>query len=455
MGSSTEKEKMSKKLSIGQTNLLMNTMMSSKDKFSKKGSNFQLNSGANITISIEDLRKNNNTVEIVKNCLIRECDFIVAVPKSRELSLDNWTLQNLFNGMVVVSLPGPGKQDGITFVVGEGNNSSLVHKHLANFKQWTFNGFFNRANLVWTPLLNKKVTSTIDTQKVSLEKLKLTGCFDSLGDFDPEILTAMFVDRKLFKVLDESLVHQTFQRLSREVRSLNLVTRESLIIANHVKDLKCISRKNLLFLTLKKYMETHPEENELSITLDEPGKAPLIPRTYLLWGNTFDDDLSALIRWKNNNDFGFENPLIIKPGQFSNRGIGISMAFNMTEAINLCKETIEKRKSSCSVIVQEYISKPLLFKQRKFDVRCYALVVRLFDRISYYWYSQGYARTSSYVYDQSVRNNLKVHLTNEAVQVKGRFVSPRRKDLWEVRAWQQSLLPRTRPVLPRGRTLQV
>jgi hypothetical protein len=262
-----------------------------------------------------------------------------------------------------------------------------------------------------------------------------------LGDFNSELLTEMFLDRKIFKVLDVSLVRQSFQRLARDLKSCNLVTRESLIIANHVKDLKCISRKNLLFLTLKKYMETHPEEKELSITMDKPGEAPLIPRTYLLWGNTFDDDLSALIRWKHNNDFEFQNPLIIKPGQFSNRGIGISMAFNMTEATNLCKETIEKRKSSCSVIVQEYIARPLLFKQRKFDVRCYALVVRLFDRISYYWYSQGYARTSSFVYDQSVRDNLKVHLTNEAVQVKGSLHLPRCQIFRQVRAGQQGVLP--------------
>ena len=128
------------------------------------------------------------------------------------------------------------------------------------------------------------------------------------------------------------------------------------------------------------------------------------------------------MRSKQLNYINFVNPLIIKPGQFSNRGIGISMAFNVSDTMRLCKETLEKRKNTCSVIVQEYIAKPLLFKNRKFDVRCYATVIKLFDRITYFWYNRGYARTSSYEYDSQVRDNLMVHLTNEAVQVKGKDI---------------------------------
>ena len=72
------------------------------------------------------------------------------------------------------------------------------------------------------------------------------------------------------------------------------------------------------------------------------------------------------------------------------------------------------------MIVQYYISKPLLYKNRKFDIRCYGLVVRLTSKILFFWYMDGYARTSSFEYSLSNKSNLMVHLTNEAVQVKGK-----------------------------------
>ena len=65
------------------------------------------------------------------------------------------------------------------------------------------------------------------------------------------------------------------------------------------------------------------------------------------------------------------------------------------------------------------MTNPLLYKGRKFDMRCYGLVVQAGQTICYYWYGKGYARTSSYLYDILVKDNIKVHLTNEAVQVKG------------------------------------
>jgi Tubulin-tyrosine ligase family len=213
-------------------------------------------------------------------------------------------------------------------------------------------------------------------------------------------------------VEDPGLVREVFENTIQNLRSAHLVVREDFVISNHVNDLKDISRKSLLFLTIQQYLKSEQGKREV-------GNKTVIPFTYLLNGLTFDADLEAMIQDKEERDFKFETPLIIKPGQFSNRGIGISLAFRMSEAVRLCKETLEFKKNTCSVIVQEYITRPLLYKERKFDIRCYALVVRLFDRISYYWYSRGYVRTSSFAYDSNAQDNLKVHLTNEAVQVKG------------------------------------
>ena len=97
------------------------------------------------------------------------------------------------------------------------------------------------------------------------------------------------------------------------------------------------------------------------------------------------------------------------------------MAFTAQQLQNEVASIIETRQSTDWVIVQNYLTKPLLYKLRKFDIRCYALVVKTFNKVDFFWYNVGYARTSSFEYSASVRDNLMVHLTNEAVQVKGRL----------------------------------
>ena len=91
------------------------------------------------------------------------------------------------------------------------------------------------------------------------------------------------------------------------------------------------------------------------------------------------------------------------------------------------------RKPTQTLILQNYMTNPLLYKGRKFDIRCYALLVRAFDRLTFFWYNHGYARTSSYPYSNTGATNLLVHLTNEAVQVKSRIALTRQTGLWEVR----------------------
>lgn len=398
------------------------------DKAAKKLSINQTTSSSN-QIFVEDPKKS-QVIEFIKTSILREVDSngkpVVNLKQSKRL--DTWILHNLYHGLIVTSIPG--KSESLSFVVGEGNNQTLVQKTFSQYKPWQTSGFYGRANLIWTQLTHKKAVCTSEAQIVSISTLSLINHFQASDALNADSLTDQLLDLRLFKIVDRNLVAEVFHNLIKN-GEVSMLQRESISIANHVKDLKSISRKNLLYLTLKQYLEDHPEESDYSLSYEQ-GKKSLIPQTYLLWGDTFDQDLETMVKSKYNQDLDFVNPLIIKPGQNSNRGIGISMAFTMTEAIALCKITIEKRKSFCSVIVQEYISRPLLFKDRKFDIRCYGLIIRFFDRISYYWYSQGYARTSSFTYDQSAKDNLMVHLTNEAVQVKGKYRVIRLQKFWYV-----------------------
>ena len=354
-------------------------------------------------IPVDELKKTKN-VEVIRNSMVRSENLIF--PNKKPHKPDQIILANLFHGILVTS-GANSKSEGITFLVGEGNNNVLVQKHLSSYKQLNMISFYNRSNLVWTQIPSKMITFTSDAPRFEITAFRNISDFKDYRDFDPDVLCEVFSSLKLFRTADKNLVRENFVKM-KESNDIFHVVRESLIISNHIKGLKEIAWKNLLLLTITKYIDKNNLQDQI-----------IIPKSYLLRGESFDEDLQELVKSKFDNDFKFKNPLIIKPGQHSNRGTGISMAFSLTDTIRLCKETIEKKKSYYSVIVQEYISSPLLFKERKFDIRCYGLVVKMFNRINFYWYSKGYARTSSFAYDPNIKDNLKVHLTNEAVQVKG------------------------------------
>ena len=73
-------------------------------------------------------------------------------------------------------------------------------------------------------------------------------------------------------------------------------------------------------------------------------------------------------------------------------------------------------KSPQTVILQYYINTPLLYNNRKFDIRTYMLVTCHNGKIKGYWYQEGYIRTSSYLFSLSDINDNDRHLTNDAIQ---------------------------------------
>jgi hypothetical protein len=62
-----------------------------------------------------------------------------------------------------------------------------------------------------------------------------------------------------------------------------------------------------------------------------------------------------------------------------------------------------------------YIDRPLLYNNRKFDIRHYMMISNFFGVTRAYWYEEGYIRTSSYEFNISSFEP-EIHLTNDAVQ---------------------------------------
>ncbi len=59
-----------------------------------------------------------------------------------------------------------------------------------------------------------------------------------------------------------------------------------------------------------------------------------------------------------------------------------------------------------------------LYQKRKFDIRTYLLMLSIGGVTKFFWYNEGYIRTSSEVFDVKNLTDSFIHLTNDAVQIK-------------------------------------
>lgn len=294
--------------------------------------------------------------------------------------------------------------------IGLGNNDKLIER-LLRAKGLTTETFFSKCNFIWTQGINKrtamvKVGSGFTEMDMRSEKTP-----DNIRMYkikSADALSQQIQASKLFYVAPENvaLLREACEK-TKACAKLLVIKPEEFSLMNHMKGLKYITRKHMLYQTMKEYAEA----NKLSV-------GDFVPETWVLRGDTFDADLATLLKEKAAKNDGYKDPLIIKPGENFNRGQGIEMAFSAEDVKLLTSFLLESRKNTMTVVVQTYIASPLLFYKRKFDIRCYALVLRSPYKLSFFWYSQGYARTCSFEYSAACKENLMVHLTNEAVQVK-------------------------------------
>jgi len=74
------------------------------------------------------------------------------------------------------------------------------------------------------------------------------------------------------------------------------------------------------------------------------------------------------------------------------------------------------KRQGQTVILQKYISNPLLINRRKFDIRVFSIVTSHNGVLKSYFYKEGYLRTSCKEYNLTNLHSRMVHLTNDAVQ---------------------------------------
>lgn len=322
------------------------------------------------------------------------------------------------------------------FHVGTGNNHEKVFGRFKKRKNLELMNHPGMGNIVWTPLTCKvlRYSTHANFQKYSNLSVLLEPFEEKSRDLPA--LVQMLIDSKLFSVPDPSLLTNAIGRIFKKEPTYSIPT-ESLTFGNHIKGIMYISRKYLLAKTIIEYCNTKAAQTD---------PFEIVPPTFFLTGENFDAEFSALQKnvrdiqikasggsvWSVSADYIV--PIILKPGEYSNRGKGITIAYNDRDLKSLTNNYfMSSKRREFKLVAQTYLTSPLLFKKRKFDMRCYCLVTKQVDRMIVYWYSQGYARTSSYEYDDKVKDNMMVHLTNEAVQVKGKHtLTPRLSNIRQV-----------------------
>jgi len=113
------------------------------------------------------------------------------------------------------------------------------------------------------------------------------------------------------------------------------------------------------------------------------------------------------------------NLWIVKPGENTNRGIGIHVCNELSQ-INEIIATTEgnSNEKKRTYLIQQYLDRPFLYNKRKFDIRCYILMTCINGIMKGYWYQEGYIRTASKEFSLKNVTNKLIHLTNDAVQKK-------------------------------------
>lgn len=126
-------------------------------------------------------------------------------------------------------------------------------------------------------------------------------------------------------------------------------------------------------------------------------------------------------KWIRENDSKYihqcpKNIYIIKPGESTNRGNGINLSDDFEQISQMVgHREYHENGNLLTYIIQLYLDKPLLFYRRKFDIRCFVLMTSQNGIQKFYWYDEGYIRTSSAVYNLKDINDKFIHLTNDAI----------------------------------------
>jgi tubulin---tyrosine ligase len=261
------------------------------------------------------------------------------------------------------------------FYVGKGNNSQLV-KAILNQRFWWqahTKEDLNEINFLWTEWrcnqeLNK-LPSKI-TKPVKSELYQSDSADNSDNEENEEVRILPSSKYMMLMTPEQNLPHDSKKLYNRLEENNNLTS------------------KKLLFLNMKLYYESL-------------GCNPFdyLPMTFHIKKGEKDEEFlkfkQHFLEQEQKVESGEElsNVWIIKPGEMSNRGCGISVSDDIDDVKMILNDLAVK--SHRTSIVQKYIDRPLLINKRKFDIRIFTMITCYNEGyMKGYYYNEGYLRTS-------------------------------------------------------------
>ncbi len=256
------------------------------------------------------------------------------------------------------------------YYVANGNNGQLVRTVMKERWWWSPAAEISGANVVWTPWKRQRFVAALPLAgDKSAQASPIQLCNHLEGNCN-------LGDKK-----------SLYMNLLRYCEATKKDVCDIVPLTFHVRNEEDLSRFREAFATYRNqldYVKSKLREDE---------------------GDAAQEEYKRFLKYN-------RNMWIVKPGENSNRGTGILVSKDLKEIEEFVADT-----SAHTYIVQKYIERPFLIHQRKFDIRCFALLTSINGLIKGYFYQEGYLRTSSkkYSLDSTARA---VHLTNEAVQIR-------------------------------------
>lgn len=199
------------------------------------------------------------------------------------------------------------KKEKVRVFIDEGNNSRLINELIRRRANLKIVGSKKEANIVWTPFCD-------------WEQANEGSIFSESERKDRENATSYT------EQTDNPLSCKTEEMERFKTKRYRDLTIQQLKMHNHLKNHYEISDKKCLFKNIKKYCKS-----------EKINEHDIIPKTYHIDGNL--EELP--------NDICSKHPIwIVKPGEDTNRGTGISVQEGRENIITAIKELASFGKSS-------------------------------------------------------------------------------------------------------------
>ena len=339
--------------------------------------------------------------------------------KAREPIISGF--QALIQQSFGVTITAPTEPCCYKYFVGKGNNAQLVKTMLGNRWWWTRVEEEDKAqaNLVWTQWKEMEWMSQMEAVaeqptaaaagetaiQCAVRYNPSTGPYKQSLQGRAVDLTPLGYDL-IFKSLSFAKVTGALALTPVLIKTHNKLE------SNHH-----LSNKKALFINMKQYYECLEQDPFTNIPFTFHIKEGEADPEFA----NFEERYREIAEEAEQEDDPAKkqrNVWILKPGENTNRGTGITVC-NTIEQIKEEMKTApadEKTGVKRTFILQRYLDRPFLINRRKFDIRLYALITCSGGVLQAYYYNEGYIRTSSKEFNINNVTNKLIHLTNDAVQ---------------------------------------